>query len=177
MANKIKVKVDDRDLEELTDEEKIDNYCAMDFGKKALDAKIKEIRTVVEEVINKKGVSKGTSSKSFQTKLSSIVLENRNTRKVDSDALAVVCKKKKVAIGTIRRLITPKNGNIPVDVLKLLDQHFAIEEQWEVSAKDIDDAVKVGLITEDDAKKVLLDNFTTALKPTVSDKLSASVNA
>lgn len=95
---------------------------------------------------------------------------------VDVEALDKICARKGVSVGGMHYVIRPKSAEkIPDEVLALLDQHFVLQIEREVSASDVQKAVDNGLLTDGDLAKCVSESESYALYPTASDAKKSSL--
>ena len=168
------LKLNNKQVNDMTDYEVVDDYCSLDYIRKTVDARAKTLRSEVEKVV-KENAEEGEKTLKFSTEGALITLENRVRRDVAIENLRRICKDKNIQIGEVKKAITPKVGKIPADVIDILDQYFEIEEIWEAKAGDVDKALAANVIDSSEANKIIVEKPTIALKPSLTDRAKDQV--
>lgn len=167
-----KIKTNNKAPSEMEIGELVLDYASLDFAKKRIDSRLKIIREPLIEAVKKSGTDK---TKTYGTPDASISVEKRVLRAVNHPELIKICKRKDIIVGECLRTLTPKKANIPASVLKTLDKYFVIEEIYEASTKEVDEAVRLGILTKGDYKKIVSEKDSYALKASLGEKAAKEV--
>lgn len=170
-----KIKTNNKAPSEMEIGELVLDYASLDFAKKRIDSRLKIIREPLIEAVKKSGTDKTDKTKTYGTPDASISVEKRVLRAVNHPELIKICKRKDIIVGECLRTLTPKKANIPASVLKTLDKYFVIEEIYEASTKEVDEAVRLGILTKGDYKKIVSEKDSYALKASLGEKAAKEV--